>query len=171
MSCKGQGTGTGVPAMWGSLCAWAEMCLRGGSFLRVGVHRVCRAPHSSPPTWPLAPPSWDHHLLCTWDAPITSKQGQLSFQPHFTRFHAHCTTNTHPHPHTGMRAHTCTHVPRPTCIPTHPCTYKQLPPQPGCPSNCPHLCPEASAHDFHPSCLWSAPTLSLGPSSPLSLPS
>lgn len=85
----------------------AEMCLKGGSFLHEGVHGVCTAPHSSPPTWPLAPPSWDHHLLCTRDAPITSKLGP-TFLPAslhripFTLHHKNTPTSTHGHASTHM---------------------------------------------------------------------
>lgn len=157
------------PAMWGSLCAWAEMCLKGGSFLPVGVHNICTAPHSSPPTWPLAPPSWDHHLLCTWDSHHLQTGANLPSS--LTSDSTHTAPQRHIHIQTR---HTSTHMY--TCAQTYMHTHTPLHIQtaatpPGCPSSCPHRCPEAFCPRFPSFCLWSAPTLSLGLSSPLPLPS
>lgn len=51
--------------------------------------------------------------------PSPPNWGQPSFQPHFTGFHSHCTTNTHPHPHTGMHPHICAQTYMHTHTPLH----------------------------------------------------
>lgn len=167
-----QGTGTGVPATWGSLLYHS---LLGRDVPARKQFSVCGCAWGSVrplahlhPLGPWLPPAGTTTAAHTECSPHLQTEAYPHSQPLFTPFRSHRSTNTYIQ--TWACIHTRTHMPRPTCTHTPVRTHRHMHTRPAaspatipqghaaCPSSCPHSCPEAPAHDVCPPHPWSALT-------------